>query len=66
MHNSSLDKLVLFYVGDISESNLRKYLTELLPEYMIPNELNKLIQMPLNANGKIDRSALKNQADKEQ
>lgn len=65
MHNSSLDKLVLFYVGEIDESDLRKYLTTFLSEYMIPNELYKLSQMPLNANGKIDRNALKNKVNEE-
>ena len=30
----------------------------LLPEYMIPNKVIYIENMPLNANGKIDRKAL--------
>ena len=61
MHNSVKDKLVLFYVGEINENDLRKYLAGILPEYMIPNIFHKLLEMPLNMNGKIDRLKLKEQ-----
>ena len=61
MHESITDKLVLFYVGDIEEDDLRKYLSNIVPEYMIPNIYHKLTQMPLNMNGKIDRVKLKGQ-----
>ncbi|MEU7436128.1 amino acid adenylation domain-containing protein [Streptomyces sioyaensis] len=37
---------------------LRTHLAELLPEYMIPARIVALTQLPLNANGKVDRSAL--------
>ena len=37
---------------------LRSYLREHLPEYMVPSRLQQLEQMPLTANGKIDRRAL--------
>ena len=30
-----------------------------LPKYMLPNRLRQVAQMPYNANGKIDRVALK-------
>ena len=59
LHESVKDQLVLFYVGDIEEDELRKYLTALVPEYMLPNIYHKLEQMPLNMNGKIDRVFLK-------
>lgn len=61
MHNSIKDQLVLFYVGEINENDLRKYLIGILPEYMIPNIFHKLLQMPLNMNDKIDRVKLKEQ-----
>lgn len=55
------DKCLCAYV--ISEKELlikefREYLTESLPDYMIPAYFVKLDVMPLNASGKIDRKAL--------
>ncbi len=61
LHEQIKDQLVLFYVGDIEENEIRKYLTGILPEYMLPNICHKLPQMPLNLNGKIDRVKLKEQ-----
>lgn len=57
-------KIVLFYVGDIEAAELTKTLKEKLPRYMIPNRIRNLSEMPLTANGKIDRMTL-NQYDKE-
>lgn len=61
LHEGTKDKLILFYVGNIGEDDLRKYLNILVPEYMLPNEYIKLDVMPLNMNGKIDRVKLKEQ-----
>ena len=47
-----------FYCGQAQPETLRKELAMQLPGYMIPARLNQLDRMPLNANGKIDRSAL--------
>ena len=58
LHNSVKDKIVLYYVGEVTEDELRLFLTTLLPEYMIPNNFNKIGVMPLNMNGKIDRVKL--------
>lgn len=41
-----------------SSAELRQYLLERLPEYMIPIRFMFLSQMPLTANGKLDRQAL--------
>lgn len=61
LHEPTRDQLILFYVGDISEDELRKYLNTLVPEYMLPNVYKKLDTMPLNMNGKIDRVTLNEQ-----
>lgn len=38
---------------------LRKGLSEILPEYMVPRTIKIVDALPLNANGKIDRAALR-------
>lgn len=52
-------KIVMFYVGSISDKELIKKLKIFLPEYMIPNQIKVLDVMPFNLNGKIDRVKLK-------
>lgn len=42
----------------ISSRELRQYLGERLPEYMIPQALVELAEMPLTASGKVNRRAL--------
>ena len=52
-------KIVLYYVGSITDKELTILLKERLPRYMIPNKVINLETMPLTANGKIDRVTLK-------
>lgn len=40
------------------EDNIRDYLGNRLPEYMVPSAIIFIDKMPLNANGKVDRKAL--------
>ncbi|HEY6349469.1 MAG TPA: amino acid adenylation domain-containing protein [Candidatus Angelobacter sp.] len=42
----------------LNTRDLRSYLTERLPEYMVPALLMELKEMPLTTNGKINRKAL--------
>jgi aspartate racemase len=42
----------------VSVGELRRYMKERLPEYMMPGGYVILPQLPLNANGKVDRNAL--------
>lgn len=51
-------KIYSFYIGNISESEVRSILKEKLPTYMIPNKIIQLDNMPLTKNGKIDRAKL--------
>jgi iturin family lipopeptide synthetase A len=46
--------------GEISESEIRSFLSRSLPDYMIPLVIIKLDMIPLLDNGKIDRKALPN------
>ncbi|MHB9940925.1 hypothetical protein CF065_04670 [Clostridium sporogenes] len=43
---------------DISVGDLRSYLLDKLPDYMIPSYFIKLEEIPLTSNGKVDRKAL--------
>lgn len=53
-------RIVLFYKGeDITYENFIEMLGEKVPEYMQPNVLIRLDDLPFNANGKIDRKQLK-------
>ncbi|WP_260989994.1 condensation domain-containing protein, partial [Paenibacillus xylanexedens] len=44
--------------GVFNASELRAYLKRSLPEYMVPSYLVEVEQIPLTANGKVDRRAL--------
>lgn len=54
-------KIVLFYESEneITSKDLILKLGKVIPKYMIPTDLRKLDKLPTNANGKIDRLALK-------
>ncbi len=55
-------RLVAYVVGEqqltLSVSELRHFLKEKLPEYMIPAVFLQLAALPLTPNGKVDRNAL--------
>ena len=59
LYDTKRSKIVLFYTGTIDEDSIDKELRKAVPEYMVPNRMEKMEQMPLNLNGKIDRAALK-------
>lgn len=51
--------LVAYYTGnELAASGLRTFLSERLPDYMVPSFFVHLHKMPLTANGKIDRKEL--------
>jgi len=43
--------------GGVSGAELREYLRERLPEYMVPSVYEKLGELPLTASGKVDRQS---------
>ena len=52
--------LVGYYVSarELSPAEVRAFLVRRLPEYMVPNFLVSISEIPLNANGKVDYKAL--------
>ena len=52
-------KIILFYEGTPERKEVSRYLKDSLASYMLPNKILQVAQMPRNANGKADRSALK-------
>ena len=51
-------RLLLYYTGELEKDALTAELHERLPQYMTPNRITQLEDMPLSKNGKIDRMAL--------
>lgn len=51
-----------YYVSDnqVEISEIKEYISEKIPSYMIPSFFIKLDEMPLNINGKIDKDLLPN------
>jgi amino acid adenylation domain-containing protein/non-ribosomal peptide synthase protein (TIGR01720 family) len=51
-------RLVAYLTGDVAGEELRRALSERLPDYMVPAAFVRLAALPLTANGKLDRGAL--------
>ena len=64
LYDERQSKIVLFYTGEADETAISKQLGKVVPEYMLPKRKEKLDNMPINLNGKIDRVTLKNFLDK--
>lgn len=60
VYDDKRGKILLYYVGDMTEKELMAEIKSKLPRYMLPNRMIKLEEMPFTANGKIDRVTLKN------
>ena len=52
------DRLLGFVVGTAEPGDLTAHLAARLPDYMVPDHWERLAQMPITPNGKVDRKAL--------
>lgn len=59
LYDEKKNKIVLFLEKNISKEDLNLKLKELIPEYMLPGKVIYIEELPLNANGKVDRIKLK-------
>ncbi len=57
--SKTIDKeLIAYTTGEATAEELKAYLKERLPSYMVPNYYVKLGKIPLTSNGKVDRKGL--------
>jgi len=56
--NKRLVAYLVLNQAELSVNELRSYLRDKLPEYMIPTQFMFLESLPLSSNGKVDRKAL--------
>jgi long-subunit acyl-CoA synthetase (AMP-forming) len=57
--NTTTDKeLIVYTTGEATAEELKVYLKEKLPSYMVPNYYVRLESIPLTSNGKVDKKAL--------
>src|SRR6185437_2224426 len=59
--------LVAYYVANkvLDDSDLLAYMSQKLPDYMLPNVFIRIERLPLTTNGKLDRNALPNSEPEE-
>jgi acyl-coenzyme A synthetase/AMP-(fatty) acid ligase len=57
VYNYDKKEIVLIYESKTEKSTaeMRKIISTILPKYMIPNKFIKMVELPRNLNGKIDR-----------
>lgn len=59
LYNSENSNIIAIYTGEIKSDTISRLVEKKLPHYMIPNRYEHLKSMPMNLNGKIDRTRLK-------
>lgn len=58
------NEIIAFYESFKDLNNLKEFLEERIPAYMIPRRFIQQTELPQNANGKIDRKILKQKMEK--
>ncbi len=58
LYDAARHKIVLFAETGIASSFIEESLALLLPDYMMPNKIIIMDEIPINCNGKIDRTLL--------
>lgn len=58
VHDAIKDVIVLYYVGEMEEKELREAVRKKLPQYMIPARYIRQEELPRLANGKLDRKRM--------
>ena len=64
-YDAEKEKIIAAYTGNPDEKNLKAALKAALPKYMLPDALLKRDALPCTGSGKIDRLALKREAERE-
>ena len=59
LYDEAHSRIVLFVDKDMGKDEINHKLESMIPEYMLPGKVVYMENMPLNANGKIDRVKLK-------
>lgn len=59
LYDEKNQRIVLFVDEQVDRDYIKERIEKLVPEYMIPGKVIYLENMPINANGKIDRIKLK-------
>lgn len=61
LYDNEKQHIIAIYQGNVSKEELIAHIKTRIPVYMLPNIWNKVDEMPINLNGKIDRVLLKKQ-----
>lgn len=59
LYDEKRNRIVLFIDKEVKKEEINEQLKSMIPEYMLPGKVIAKEEMPINANGKIDRIRLK-------
>ena len=62
VHIPQNDEIIMLYTGQAEERDIKKFLAEYVPKYMIPTKYIKLKELPMLPNGKLDRKQMQKMA----